>query len=430
MNTSSDNHWSINISKATIMDKVNYTQSDLADIGHKCYMPNYKPRNIVFVNGKGSVLKDYSGKEYIDLGSGIGVNCLGHQDSEIVEALTSQASKLWHTSNIYFSEPPIQLAQELVEKTFADQVFFCNSGAEANEAAIKLARKFSSETYPPEKRTIISFEGSFHGRTLATVTATAQPKYHAGFEPLPGGFRYCSFNDVAGLQSQFDDDVCAVLVEPIQGEGGVVPIDNEFLTEIRRLCDEHNALLILDEIQCGMGRTGKLLAYEWCDGIKPDIVTLAKALGAGMPIGAMLATGQISESLAYGSHGSTFGGNPISCSVARVVLRRVTDPEFQNAVTEKGRYMRKCLNQINDELNLFSEIRGRGLMIGAVFKEEFSNVASDAIDQCLEEGVLVLQAGPNVLRFLPAMTISTEELSEAFNRIGSALRQIGQSARQ
>lgn len=407
------------------MDRVNYTQSDLANIGHKYYMPNYKPRSIVFVNGTGSVLKDYSGKEYIDLGSGIGVNCLGHKDPEIVEALTLQASKLWHTSNIYFSEPPIQLAQELVEQTFADQVFFCNSGAEANEAAIKLARKFSSETHPPEKRTIITFEGSFHGRTLATVTATAQPKYHAGFEPLPGGFRYCSFNDFESLQSQFDDDVCAVLVEPIQGEGGVVPINNEFLTEIRKLCDEHNALLILDEIQCGMGRTGKLLAYEWCDGVKPDIVTLAKALGAGMPIGAVLATGQISKSLAYGSHGSTFGGNPMSCSVARVVLRRVTDPEFQNGVTEKGQYMRKCLNQINDELNLFSEIRGRGMMVGAVLKEEFSNIASNVMDKCLEEGVLILQAGPNVLRFLPALTISTGELSEAFDRIRSALRQIG-----
>ena len=407
------------------MDKVQYTQGDWASIGHKYYMPNYKPRNIVFVNGTGSILKDYSGKEYIDLASGIGVNCLGHKDSEIVEALTLQASKLWHTSNIYFSEPPIQLAQELVEQTFADQVFFCNSGAEANEAAIKLARKFSSETYPPEKRTIITFEGSFHGRTLATVTATAQPKYHAGFEPLPGGFRYCSFNDFESLQSQFDDDVCAVLVEPIQGEGGVVPISNEFLTEIRRLCDEHNALLILDEIQCGMGRTGKLLAYEWCDGIKPDIVTLAKALGAGMPIGATLATRQISKSLAYGSHGSTFGGNPMSCSVARVVLRRVTDPEFQNGVTKKGKYMRKCLDQINDELNLFSEIRGRGMMIGAVLKEDYSNIASNVIDKCLEEGVLILQAGPNVLRFLPALTISTEELSEAFDRIRSALQQIG-----
>ena len=407
------------------MDKVQYTQGDWASIGHKYYMPNYKPRNIVFVNGTGSILKDYSGKEYIDLASGIGVNCLGHKDSEIVEALTLQASKLWHTSNIYFSEPPIQLAQELVEQTFADQVFFCNSGAEANEAAIKLARKFSSETYPPEKRTIITFEGSFHGRTLATVTATAQPKYHAGFEPLPGGFRYCSFNDFESLQSQFDDDVCAVLVEPIQGEGGVVPISNEFLTEIRRLCDEHNALLILDEIQCGMGRTGKLLAYEWCDGIKPDIVTLAKALGAGMPIGATLATRQISKSLGYGSHGSTFGGNPMSCSVARVVLRRVTDPEFQNGVTKKGQYMRKCLDQINDELNLFSEIRGCGMMIGAVLKEDYSNIASNVIDKCLEEGVLILQAGPNVLRFLPALTISTEELSEAFDRIRSALQQIG-----
>lgn len=407
------------------MDKVQYTQGDWASIGHKYYMPNYKPRNIVFVNGTGSILKDYSGKEYIDLASGIGVNCLGHKDSEIVEALTLQASKLWHTSNIYFSEPPIQLAQELVEQTFADQVFFCNSGAEANEAAIKLARKFSSETYPPEKRTIITFEGSFHGRTLATVTATAQPKYHAGFEPLPGGFRYCSFNDFESLQSQFDDDVCAVLVEPIQGEGGVVPISNEFLTEIRRLCDEHNALLILDEIQCGMGRTGKLLAYEWCDGINPDIVTLAKALGAGMPIGATLATRQISRSLGYGSHGSTFGGNPMSCSVARVVLRRVTDPEFQNGVTKKGQYMRNCLDQINDELNLFSEVRGRGMMIGAVLKEDYSNIASNVIDKCLEEGVLILQAGPNVLRFLPALTISTEELSEAFDRIRSALQQIG-----
>lgn len=246
------------------------TTTELIAEGVRCYLPNYQPREIILDHGKGSRLWDRDGKEYIDLGAGIAVNSLGHANPDLLAALHSQAEKLWHTTNIYYTEPAILLAQELVEATFADQVFFCNSGAEANEAAIKLARKRASKSSPPDQREIITFSGSFHGRTLATVTATAQPKYHEGFEPLPAGFRYCPFNDFEAVTSLFNDNVCAVLVEPIQGEGGVTPAAPGFLSHLRSLCDQHNALLIYDEVQCGMGRTGRLFAHQWEAEAQPE----------------------------------------------------------------------------------------------------------------------------------------------------------------
>ncbi len=391
------------------------TQSEIISLGYKAYTPNYNPRKLVLRDGLGSVVHDFDGRKYIDFGSGIGVNSLGHRDSEIVNALSAQANLLWHTSNIYFSEQPVLLAAELTAKSFAERVFFCNSGAEANEAAIKIVRKFASENYPEGKRTILTFEGSFHGRTLAALTATAQPKYQQGFEPLPGGFRYCKFNHIEKLHEHFNHEVCAVMLEPIQGESGIRPAEAEFLVEIDRLCRQNDALLVFDEIQCGMGRTGKLFAYEWVENLKPDIVTIAKAFGGGLPIGATLTGPRVAEVLDYGSHGSTFGGNPICCAVANVVLNRVTKAEFLSDVERKGSMVMDRLMQIDQRINAFSEIRGKGLMIGAELRENCGFNAATIMDEACIDGLLILQAGPMVVRLLPALTINDSELLEGLD---------------
>lgn len=396
--------------------------NDLLKKGRDYYAPNYKPREVILDRGKGSRIWDLDGNEYIDLGTGISVNSLGHQDPELVEALSSQAKKLWHTSNIYFTEPAIRLAEELIQASFADKVFFCNSGAEANEAAIKLARKYSSEHFPPNKREIITFEGSFHGRTLATVTATAQPKYHQGFEPLPGGFTYCPFNDFDAIASAISDKTCAVLVEPIQGEGGIVPAAPGFLKHLRELCDRHQAMLMLDEIQCGMSRTGRLFAHHWEQDVTPDVMTLAKALGGGLPIGAMLATAKVAPALKLGTHGSTFGGNPVVASVARVVLRRVQAPELLDNVRKQGGLLLDHLHQLNESLALFREVRGRGLMIGAELQEDLRGQAGKITEHCRSHFILVLQAGPDVLRFLPPLNITDDELGIGLSRLTTALK--------
>lgn len=399
-----------------------HNQATIIDLGHKSYTPNYKPRDIVFASGRGSILRDMDGNEYLDLGSGIGVNCLGHQNPEIVEALNEQASRLWHTSNIYFSEPPVRLASSIIEKTFAERIFFCNSGAEANEAAIKVVRKYAHENFAPDKRVIITFEGSFHGRTIASVTATAQPKFHEGFGPLPGGFRYCAFNDLNGFRETLREDVCAVLLEPVQGEGGIRPFTEEFLIQVRKLCDENESLLIFDEIQCGMGRTGRLFAYEWAKDVVPDIVTVAKALGGGLPIGATLLGSKLENTLSLGSHGSTFGGNPVCCAVADVVFNKVSSPEFLSDIRMKGEYLRSQLIELNDRVGFFEEIRGKGLMIGLQIREKYGEIAAEVMHSCLEEGLLVLQSGTKVIRLLPAMTISEEDIRRGVGLLGKALR--------
>ena len=286
--------------------------TDLLAAGQHYYLPVYRPRAVILERGQGARVWDNEGHEYLDLSAGIAVCGLGHNDPDLVAALVEQAGKLWHTSNVFYSEPPLRLAEELVTASrFASRVFLCNSGAEANEAAIKLIRKWATaQGRAPDRRVIVTFRGSFHGRTMATVTATAQPKYQEGYEPLPGGFRYVDFNDLAQLETAMaSGDVAAVLVEPIQGEGGVMPAAEGFLQGVRELCDRHGALLALDEIQCGMGRTGTLFAH-WQEGITPDIVTLAKALGGGFPIGAMLAGPKVAEVMQFGAQGTTFGGNP------------------------------------------------------------------------------------------------------------------------
>jgi acetylornithine/N-succinyldiaminopimelate aminotransferase len=397
--------------------------TDLIELGKRYWLPVYKPRELVLDHGKGARVWDTEGRDYVDFGAGIAVNALGHQDPDLLAALTAQAHKLWHSSNVFYTEPPLRLAAELVEASgFAERVFLCNSGAEANEAAIKLVRKWAAANgRAPERRNILTFFGSFHGRTLATVTATAQPKYQEGYEPLPAGFAHAAFNDVDALEAAFaDHDIAAVMLEPIQGEGGVLPAAPGFLQRVRELCDAHGALLVLDEIQCGMGRTGSLFAHAH-DGVTPDIVTLAKALGGGFPIGAMLAGPRVAEVMQYGAHGTTFGGNPMAAAVARVALAKLGSPAVLANVERQANDLRAGLARINHELNLFDEVRGRGLMIGAVLVEAHRGKAAAILDHAAAHGLLLLQAGPDVLRFVPPLTIADEELADGLARLHAAL---------
>ena len=397
--------------------------TDLLALGRDRYLPVYRQREVVLERGQGARVWDSEGREYIDFSAGIAVCSLGHNDPDLVAALVEQAGRLWHTSNVFHSEPPLRLAQELVEASrFAERVFLCNSGAEANEAAIKLARKWATaQGRAPDRRVIITFRGSFHGRTLATVTATAQPKYQAGYEPLPGGFRHVDFNDVAALEAAMAaGDVAAVMLEPVQGEGGVLPAAPGFLQAARALCDRHGALLVLDEIQSGMGRTGGLFAH-WHDGVVPDVVTLAKALGGGFPIGATLVGPKAAEAMQFGDHGTTFGGNPLAAAVARVALRKLASPEIAGNVARQEAALRAGLDAIDAGLGLFAGIRGRGLMLGAVLASAYAGRAGEILDLAAAEGLLMLQAGPDVLRFVPALSIDDEEVAEGLGRLRRAL---------
>ena len=395
----------------------------LVAAGVRTYVPNYAPKPVVFDHGEGSRLWDIDGREYIDLCTGISVNSFGHRHPELMGAVTAQAGRLLHASNLYYVESTVRLAEELVDATFAERVFFCNSGAEANEAAIKIVRKHASEAgRGPDEREIITFEGSFHGRTLATVTATAQPKYHEGFEPMPGGFTYCAFNDPEAIEAAISDRTCAVMLEPVQGEGGVTPARQGFLSHLHDLCRRHEALLVLDEIQCGMGRTGKFFAHEWDSGIEPDVVTMAKALAGGLPMGAVLVGARAAEALAVGTHGSTFGGNPVAAAAARVAVRLANSPELLANVVRQGDAFRLFLNRINGELNLFADVRGKGLLIGAELGEAYEGKAGALVDACAEEGVIVLVAGPSVLRLLPPLNITDEDVSDATERMERAFR--------
>ncbi len=399
------------------------TTVDLLALGARRYVPLYRQRAMVLERGLGARVWDRDGREYVDLSAGIAVCGLGHGDPDLLAALADQAGRLWHTSNVFHSEPPLRLADELVVASrFAERVFLCNSGAEANEAAIKLVRRrAAAQGRTPERRVIVSFRGSFHGRTLAAVTATAQPKYHEGYEPLPPGFRYVDFNDVAALEaSMAAGDVAAVLVEPVQGEGGVMPAADGFLREVRALCDRHDALLVLDEIQCGMGRTGTLFAH-WQDGVVPDIVTLAKALGGGFPIGALLAGPEVAETMQFGAHGTTFGGNPLAAAVARVALRKLASEDIAANVARQSAALRAGLARIDRDGGVFSQVRGRGLMLGAVLAPAHAGQAGAICDHAAAHGLLLLQAGPDVLRFVPPLNISDAEVADALARLGQAV---------
>lgn len=384
-------------------------------------VPNYAPAEAVMVRGQGSRVWDQGGREYIDLAGGIAVNALGHAHPELVAALTDQAAKLWHLSNAYTNEPALRLARALTDATFADKVFFANSGGEANEAALKLARKYSSDNFGADKRTIIAFEKAFHGRTLFTVTAGGQPKYTEGFEPLPGGIVHVPFNDLDAVAERMTDGVCAIIVEPIQGEGGLVPANPAFLEGLRNLCDEHDALLIFDEVQSGMGRTGELYAYMGY-GVVPDILTTAKALGGGFPVAAMLTTEQIAKSFGVGSHGSTYGGNPLACAVALRAFQLISRPEFLAGVKRRAAALFDELEALNTELGVFADIRGRGLWIGCELVEARAGQSKEFASAAFEHGVMCLRAGPDVVRFAPALNIDMDDLTEGVQRFGEAAR--------
>lgn len=396
---------------------------DLLALGREVLLPVYRQRAMILERGQGARVWDSDGRDYVDFAAGIAVCSLGHCDPELTAALVEQAGRLWHTSNVFYSEPPLRLAQELVASSrFAERVFLCNSGAEANEAAIKLVRKWATQQgRTPDRRVIVTCRGSFHGRTLAAVTATAQPKYQEGYEPLPGGFRYVDFNDIAQLEAAMaTGDVAAVMLEPVQGEGGVVPAAPGYLQAVRALCDQHHALLVLDEIQCGMGRTGALFAH-WEDGVVPDIVTLAKALGGGFPIGALLAGPKVAQVMQFGAHGTTFGGNPLAAAVARVALRRLASEEIAANVARQSQALRDGLAELNRTFGLFAEVRGRGLILGAVLTPEHAGQAGAIGDLAAAHGLLILQAGPDVLRFVPALNIDDDAIADGLARLRQAL---------
>jgi len=355
----------------------------------------------------------------LDLAGGIAVSALGHCHPGVVQALTEQANKVWHLSNVLANEPAIHLAKALVDATFADRVFFCNSGAEANEAAIKAARKAAFDVYGPEKIEIIAFNDAFHGRTIATVTAGGQPKYRTGFGPMPEGFTHLPFNDCKSLEAQVSENTCAVMVEPIQGEGGVRPICPTFFEKIRAACDRVGAALIVDEVQTGMGRTGKLFAYQHSD-VSPDILSSAKSLGCGFPIGAMLCKEWISEHLIAGTHGSTYGGNPLGTAVAGKALELINTPGLLSNVTERGRQLTQGLNQLNAKHQLFKTVRGQGLLIGAVLKDEYAGRSGELVKLTMQMGLMTLVAGPNVHRFAPPLIIAESEINDALQRLDQA----------
>lgn len=381
---------------------------------------NYAPADFIPVKGKGSRVWDQKGKEYIDFTSGIAVNSLGHCPDEIVEVLKTQSEKLWHSSNWFTSEPTLALATKLVEKTFADRVMFVNSGAEANEAALKLARRYAVDNFGYQKSKIIAFKQSFHGRTLFTVSVGGQAKYSDGFGPKPADIIHIPFNDLNAVKAVIDENTCAVIVEPIQGESGILPAHQDFLQGLREQCDQHNVLLIFDEVQTGIGRTGYLYTYMKY-GVVPDILTSAKALGNGFPIGAMLTTNEIAKSFAPGVHGTTFGGNPLACAVAEKVIDIISAPQFLQKIHRTSEKFMQKLQEINQQCGLFKEIRGEGLLIGTELIEKYQGKASEFVKKAADNGLMILVAGPNVLRFAPALNISDDELEAGFVRLEQTL---------
>ncbi|MHA7230273.1 aspartate aminotransferase family protein [Vibrio campbellii] len=383
-------------------------------------VPCYNPMEMIPVKGEGSRIWDQNGNEYIDFAGGIAVSCLGHRHPVMVNALTEQGNKLWHLSNVMTNEPALRLAKKLTEVSFAERVFFANSGAEANEAALKLARRYAADVHGTEKSEIIAFKQGFHGRTFFTVTVGGQAAYSDGFGPKPGDVTHLPYNDIEALQAHMSDRTCAVMMEPLQGEGGIIPPTPEFAQAVRELCDKHNALLIFDEVQTGNGRTGHFYAYQGL-GITPDILSTAKSLGGGFPIGAMLTTAKLAEHMKVGTHGSTYGGNPLACAVAEAVVEEVTKPEVLAGVLEREAMFREGLEKINAKYNIFSEVRGKGLLLGAALNEEWQGRARDVLVAAGKQGLMVLVAGANVVRFTPSLVITQQEIEEGLAKLDKAI---------
>ena len=388
-------------------------------------VPNYAPAAFVPVRGLGSRVWDQSGRELIDFAGGIAVNALGHCHPALVKALTEQANTLWHISNVFTNEPTLRLAHKLVDATFAERVFFCNSGAEANEAAFKLARRVAHDRFGPEKYEIIAALNSFHGRTLFTVSVGGQPKYSDGFGPKIEGITHVPYNDLDALKAAISDKTCAVVLEPIQGEGGVLPADKAYLEGARALCDQHNALLVFDEVQSGMGRSGELFTYMHY-GVTPDILSSAKSLGGGFPIGAMLTTTELAKHLAVGTHGTTYGGNPLACAVAEAVLDIVNTPAVLQGVKAKSEQFKQRLQVIGERYGMFAEVRGLGLLLGCVLNDAWKGKAKAVLDAAAAEGVLVLQASPDVVRFAPSLVVEEADIVDGLDRFERAVAKLAQ----
>ena len=379
----------------------------------------YKRSPITLVRGDGCLVWDEKGNEYIDFVGGIAVCALGHSSPILSKALHEQSTKLVHVSNLFYTQPQTELAQILVENSFADRVFFCNSGAEANEAAIKLARRYSKEKFGPEKYAIITMENSFHGRTMATLSATGQEKIRIGFDPFLEDFRYVPFNDLDTLRSAIDNSVCAVMLEPIQGEGGIAVPDRDYLKGVKEICQKYELLLILDEVQAGMGRTGKLFCYEHF-GITPDIMTLAKALGNGLPIGAMLSTQKLASAFGPGSHATTFGGTPLITAGALAVVKSLLNDGWIKNTKNMGEYFKNQLIQLQQKYSIIKDVRGLGLILGVVLDRD----GTDIVTTCMKKGFLINCVQGNILRFVPPLVITKNEIDPLINCLDEIFQKI------
>ena len=385
---------------------------ELKDGAAKYLMQTYTRQPISIVRGSGSKVYDMEGREYLDFVGGIAVNVLGHGHPDLVQAIQRQAAQLIHVSNLYYTEPQVTLAKILVEHSFADRAFFCNSGAEANEAAIKLARRYAHMKYGADRFEVITMKNSFHGRTLATITATGQDKVQKGFEPLMPGFSYAPFNDMAAIEAMADERTAGIMLEPVQGEGGVHIADREYLARLRKFCTAHDILLIFDEVQTGMGRTGTLFAYEQL-GVAPDIMTLAKGLGGGVPIGACLATESVAAAFSPGAHASTFGGNPLACAAAVAVCRALLEGQVLDRAKPVGDYLANALAECKARHDVVRDVRGIGLLQGM----ELAIDAKTVVAEALSRGVLINAAGERVLRFVPPLVITAQEIDQLIDTL-------------
>lgn len=384
--------------------------------GEKSIMKTYSQFPLVYEEGNGVIVRDIEGKEYLDFVSGIAVNCLGYNNKKYNNAVIDQLNKFNHCSNLYWNKTSIEVAELLTNNSDLDKVFFCNSGAEAIEAAIKLARKYAKKYKDENAVEIITMDQSFHGRTIAAITATGQTKYQKGLSPLLPGIKYAKFNSFKSVKNLVTENTCAIIIEPIQGEGGIIPADKDFLAKVRELCDSENIVLIYDEVQCGIGRTGELFAYQYY-GINPDIVTLAKGLGGGLPIGSMLSKDKIAKGFEPGDHASTFGGNPVVCSGSKIVLEELLNNGLLNHVKEVGLYLSEKLQELKQKHSNIIDVRGFGLMQGI----EVNQAPSDIVKKCMNKGLLLVGAGKNVIRFVPPLIISKEEIDKGINILDEVL---------
>lgn len=380
---------------------------ELIQLGETNFVTNYKQYPIILDKGQGCYIEDLEGKVYLDFVAGIATNALGYAHPKLVAALSEQVSKMTHCSNLYWNQPAIEAADKLVKLSGLAKVFFCNSGAEANEAAMKMARKYAKDFVDPQRHKIITMKNSFHGRTLATVTATGQEKYQQGFEPLLPGIEYGVFNDIDSIKALIDDETAAVMVEPLQGEGGIVPAELEFLKALRTICDDKKIVLVFDEVQCGMGRLGEVFAFQYF-GVVPDIVALAKGLGAGIPVGAIVANAEVAKALTPGTHGSTFGGNPLATTAVNVVLDALINDNLLKNVREQGAYLTQHLQSLKSKFEFIKEVRGIGFMQGI----ELTQPVGDMIGVAMQKGLLLVNAGPNIIRFVPALIAKKEEIDK------------------